>query len=247
MTPVVRVEALSKRYGTVPVPVLRDVTLTVEEGEFVAIMGPSGSGKSTLMHLIGGLDRPSAGSITLGDQPLNDLSDKQLSRLRRQSVGFVFQFYNLIPVLPARENVAMPLILDRVKRGEALARASAMLDSVGLGARADHRPAELSGGEQQRVAIARALVSRPTLILADEPTGALDTRTGDEIVALLREAVETQQHTVIMVTHDPRIAANARRIIYLRDGMISDDNHIDQGGGNGGQIAERLRAEVSRR
>lgn len=230
MPAIVRVENLSKTYDAVQGLVLKGITLSIKEGEFVAIMGPSGSGKSTLIHLIGGLDRATGGEVYLGGRCINDLSDKQLSQQRRREIGFVFQFFNLIPVLTARENIAIPLILDGVKRADALHRADTMLEMVGLKERASQRPSELSGGEQQRVAIGRALVTRPQLILADEPTGALDTRTGDQVVALLRNTVDTLGHTVVMVTHDPRVAANARRIIYLRDGEIVDDNHMDPAG-----------------
>jgi len=244
MTIVARVENLSKTYGTLQRPVLKDVNLSIQAGEFVAIMGPSGSGKSTLMHLMGGLDRATEGRAYLGEHCLNDLDDKELSRKRRTYIGFVFQFFNLIPVLSARENVAMPLILDGVKRGEALNRAEEMLDTVGLKTRTSHHPSELSGGEQQRVAIARALVTQPNLILADEPTGALDTHTGDEIVSLLRYTVDVLKNTVLMVTHDPRVAASARRIVTLRDGEIIDDNPMDQSGEGSGEIVDRLREKV---
>lgn len=226
MATIVRTENVTKQYEAHQSPVLKGINLAIEENEFVAIMGPSGSGKSTLIHLMGGLDRASNGRVYLRDLCLNDLPDKALSRLRRQTIGFVFQLYNLIPVLTARENIARPLIFDGVKRAEALNRATAMLAATGFKADADQRPGELSGGEQQRVAIARALIAAPSLILADEPTGALDTRSGDEIVALLRYTVDTLQNTVVLVTHDPRVAANAHRIIYLRDGEIVDDNRM---------------------
>ena len=226
MNTVAQVENLSKTFVPGQSPVLKEVNLSIYEGEFVAIMGPSGSGKSTLIHIIGGLDRTSEGNVYLGERCLNDLNDKDLSRYRRTYIGFIFQFYNLIPVLTTRENVAMPLILDGVKRVDAQKRADSILESVGLKDRAEYRPGELSGGEQQRTAVARALVTNPKLILADEPTGSLDTRTGDEIVSLLRYTVNTLNHTLVMVTHNPRVAANAHRIINLRDGEIVDDNRM---------------------
>jgi len=227
MAAIIRVENVSKRYENTHRDVLQSVSLSIEEGEFVSIMGPSGSGKSTLLYLMGALDTVSDGNIYLDSQLIKDLPDKELSKLRRSQIGFVFQFYNLMPVLSAQENVAMPLILDGIKRQTALARAEECLELVGLKDRLHGQPNQLSGGEQQRVAIARALVANPKVILADEPTGALDTGAGDEIVALLRYAVERLNHTVVMVTHDPRIAANTRRIINLRDGRIVDDNNLN--------------------
>jgi putative ABC transport system ATP-binding protein len=237
----VRTESLTKTYGDSgqPVHALQGVNLAVDEGEFLAVMGPSGSGKSTLLYLIGGLERPSSGRVLLRDQDLDTLNDDALSRLRRTQLGFVFQFYNLIPVLTARENVAMPLILDGVPRAEALKRAGEALERVGIADRSTHRPAELSGGEQQRVALARALVNNPALILGDEPTGNLDSHAGDEVVQLLRRATDEWGRTVILVTHDPRIAANADRIIFLKDGQIVDENRL-KGQGNADQIREQL-------
>lgn len=223
-----RTENLSKVFGDSghPVHALRGVNLSVEPGEFVAIMGPSGSGKSTLLYLLGGLDRPSEGKVYLGDADLGTLDDEALSALRRTQVGFVFQFFNLIPVLTARENVAIPLILDGVPRVTALQRADEALTRVGLTDRGEHRPAELSGGQQQRVALARAMVTNPALILGDEPTGNLDSQASDEIVGLLRKASDDWGRTVIIVTHDPRIAAHADRIIFLKDGQIVDENRL---------------------
>jgi putative ABC transport system ATP-binding protein len=213
--------------------------VSVDEGEFLAIMGPSGSGKSTLLYLLGGLDRPTSGNVWLRDANLNSLDDKALSRLRRTELGFVFQFYNLIPVLSAAENVAMPLILDGVKRADALKRAEEALHKVGLQDRAKHRPAELSGGQQQRVALARALVSNPALIMGDEPTGNLDSRASDEVVQLLRRAADEWGRTIVLVTHDPRIAAYADRIVFLKDGQIVDENRL-KGHGDAEQIREQL-------
>jgi putative ABC transport system ATP-binding protein len=234
-------EALTKIYGDTsqPVHALQGVNLIVDEGEFLAVMGPSGSGKSTLLYLVGGLERPTSGKVLLRDNDLNALNDDALSQLRRTQMGFVFQFYNLIPVLTARENVAMPLILDGLPRAQALTRADSALVRVGLSDRSVHRPAELSGGEQQRVALARALVNNPALILGDEPTGNLDSRASDEVVQLLRRATDDWGRTVILVTHDPHIAAHADRIIFLKDGQIVDENRL-KGHGNAEQIREQL-------
>jgi putative ABC transport system ATP-binding protein len=220
---------------------LNGVTLTIEAGEFVAIMGPSGSGKSTLLYLLGGLERPSSGSVWLNDADLSRLNDEDLSRKRRTEIGFVFQFFNLIPVLSAEENAAIPLILDGVPRSTALRRAGEALTQVGLQDRKTHRPAELSGGEQQRVALARALVMNPALILGDEPTGNLDSRSSDEVVQLLRQVVDNWGRTLVLVTHDPRIAAYADRIIFLKDGQIVDENRL-----KGQASAENIREHLGK-
>ncbi|HVO43368.1 MAG TPA: ABC transporter ATP-binding protein [Aggregatilineales bacterium] len=237
----VHTESLSKVYGSAaqPVQALNSVNLAVDEGEFVAIMGPSGSGKSTLLYLLGGLDKPTSGRTWLRDADLSTLNDDALSTIRRKDIGFIFQFFNLIPVLTARENVAMPLILDGVPRAEALKRADEALARVNLSDRGTHRPAELSGGEQQRVALARALVTNPALILGDEPTGNLDSRSGDEMVQLLRRAADEWKRTIIIVTHDPRIAAFADRIVFLKDGQIVDENRL-KGQGNADQIRDQF-------
>jgi putative ABC transport system ATP-binding protein len=237
----VRTESITKTYGdkTQPINAVKDINLTVEDGEFLAVMGPSGSGKSTLLYMLGGLERPTSGKVLLRDQDLSKMNDDALSRLRRTQMGFVFQFYNLIPVLTAVENVAMPLILDGITRPEALKRANDALAKVGIADRSSHRPAELSGGQQQRVALARALVTNPALILGDEPTGNLDSHAGEEVVQLLRRAAEDWGRTVILVTHDPRIAAYADRIVFLRDGQIVDENRL-KGQGNADQIREQL-------
>jgi putative ABC transport system ATP-binding protein len=239
----VHTESLTKIYGdaTHPVYAVNGVDLAVEEGEFLAVMGPSGSGKSTLLYLIGGLERPTTGTVRLRESDLSTLDDNALSRLRRTELGFIFQFYNLIPVLTAHENVAMPLILDGVARAEALQRADQALARVGLSDRSTHRPAELSGGEQQRVALARALVANPALILADEPTGNLDSRSSDEVVQQLRRVADDLGHTIIVVTHDPRVAAYADRIIFLKDGQVVDENRL-QGPGD----AEQIRAQFGK-
>jgi putative ABC transport system ATP-binding protein len=238
---IVHTEALTKVYGDTsqPIPAVHAVNLAVEEGEFLAIMGPSGSGKSTLLYLLGGLEKPTSGKVWLRDSDMGALDDDTLSRLRRTELGFVFQFFNLIPVLTAQENVAIPLILDGVTRPEALKQADAALGRVGLADRRTHRPAELSGGQQQRVALARALVTTPAVILADEPTGNLDSRSSDEVIQMLRQAVDEWHQTIILVTHDPRIAAYADRIVFLKDGKIVDENHL-KGQGKAEQIREQL-------
>ncbi len=221
---------LTKTYGSgaTIVTALDHVNLSVKEGEFVAIMGPSGCGKSTLLHLLGGLDKPSAGSVQIAGQNLVNLSDDQLTELRRHQIGFIFQFYNLIPVLNALENAALPVTLDGVKPAEARAKATEWLTHFGLGDRLTHRPDQLSGGQQQRVAIARALVSEPALILADEPTGNLDTHSSDEIAGLLRQVSKEYGRAVVMVTHDPRIAAYTDRIVFLKDGKIIDQTQLER-------------------
>lgn len=238
---ILRTESLTKMYGTADKPIyaLNQVHLEVGEGEFVAIMGPSGSGKSTALYLIGGLERPSSGRVWLRDTDISTLNDDDLSRIRRESLGFVFQFFNLIPVLSAAENVAMPLILDGVPRADALKQANDALARVGLADRSAHRPAELSGGQQQRAALARAMVARPALILADEPTGNLDSRSSDEVVQMLRQTVDDLHQTLLLVTHDPRVAAYADRIIFLKDGKIVDDNQL-KGKGSADQIRDQL-------
>jgi putative ABC transport system ATP-binding protein len=203
----------------------------VKEGEFVAVMGPSGCGKSTLLHLLGGLDTPSEGAVLIAGHNLNDLPDKQLTELRRRQIGFVFQFFNLIPVLSAVENAALPITLDGMKSSEARKRAAEWLTRFGLADRLQNRPDQLSGGQQQRVAIARALIAEPELVLADEPTGNLDTSSGDEIASLLRDVSKTYGRTVLIVTHDPRIAAYADRIIFLKDGKVVDETFLERKNG----------------
>ena len=241
--PLVQTEHLTKVYGKgeTAVIALDHVNLTVNPGEFVAVMGPSGCGKSTLLHLIGGLDRPTKGRVLLEGRDLSRLDDTQLTELRRRHIGFVFQFYNLIPVLDAVENAALPLILDGVKPGAARARATDWLRKMGLGDRLANRPDQLSGGQQQRVAIARALVADPALLLADEPTGNLDTRAGDEIAGLLRKIADEWGRTVLMVTHDPRIAAYADRIVFLKDGKVVDETRLS---GSSTEEAKRVMAKM---
>jgi putative ABC transport system ATP-binding protein len=238
-----RAESLTKIYGDTvhPVHALDGVSLTIEEGEFVAIMGPSGSGKSTLLYMLGGLERSTTGKVLLRDQDISSLPDDALSVLRRTQIGFVFQFFNLIPVLKARDNVAMPLILDGVKRDEAIRRADEALAKVGLSKRIEHRPTELSGGEQQRVALARSMVNNPAVIMGDEPTGNLDSTASDEVVLLMRRAADEWGRTIIIVTHDPRVAAHADRIVFLKDGKIVDENHM-----KGHSSAEDIRSQLGK-
>lgn len=220
--PLIRTIDLQRRYkmGRGYVDALAGVDLTIERGTFSAMVGPSGSGKSTLLNLIGGLDRPTGGEIWVDDLELGGASDKQLVRYRRDKVGFIFQSFNLLPVNRAWENVALPLMLAGVDRTSRRQTAAALLAQVGLADRLDHRPLELSGGEQQRVAIARALANSPVLILADEPTGNLDSRTGRDVLTLLQQLVREQGVTLLMVTHDLTAASYADSIIHLRDGQI---------------------------
>jgi putative ABC transport system ATP-binding protein len=214
---------VSRQYGDgeSAVHALRGVSLKVPVGQFTAVMGPSGSGKSTLMHMLAGLDRPTNGRVWVGAEDITEMPDKQLTKLRRRHIGFVFQSFNLLPMLTAEENILLPLSIagrkyDRAAVGSLIAR-------VGLEGRLSHKPSQLSGGQQQRVAIARALASRPTVLFADEPTGNLDSTSGTEVLALLREAVELDRQTTVMVTHDPRAAASADRVLFLADGNIVDD------------------------
>ncbi|MGE5826908.1 MAG: ABC transporter ATP-binding protein [Micromonosporaceae bacterium] len=204
------------------VPALRGVTLAVEPGDYLSIVGPSGSGKSTLMHLLGGLDRPTAGRLLLGGRDAATLSAAELARLRNQVIGFVFQSFHLLGRTTARDNVALPLVYRGLRRAERRRQAEVMLDRVGLGHRVAHRPNQLSGGEQQRVAIARALVTEPRVLLADEPTGNLDSASGEAVLALLEELNAERGVALVVVTHDREIAARARRRISMRDGLIVD-------------------------
>jgi putative ABC transport system ATP-binding protein len=225
---VVEVHSLHKVFGTGEnrVEALRGVDLRVAPGEFVAIMGPSGSGKSTLLHLVGGLDTPSAGSVCIGGEDLSKLNDDQLTLLRLRRIGFIFQAFNLLDVLTALENVSLPLVVAGVSELEANRRADAALELVRLSQRRKHFPRQLSGGEQQRLAIARAIVSRPLLLLADEPTGNLDSTSNDQVMAVLRGLADEHGQTTLMVTHDPRHAALANRVVRLRDGLVVDEQTL---------------------
>jgi len=236
---ILETQALRKQYqlGEHTVHALAGVDFVVEKGEFVAIMGPSGSGKSTLLHLLGGLDRPSDGEVTLAGQRLSILDDNQATLVRRHNVGFVFQFFNLLPTLTMEENVALPFIIDGRNLCKYQTRIDTLLELVGLTGRRHHKPDQLSGGEQQRVAIARALVTEPAIVLADEPTGNLDSKTGTAIMELLRRSCDELGQTVVVVTHDPRAAAYADRVVFLRDGLVVDDIVCD--GSN--DLGQRIR------
>jgi putative ABC transport system ATP-binding protein len=222
MTSILEAQALKKTYtmGEHKVKALAGVDFIVEKGEFVAIMGPSGSGKSTLLHLLGGLDKPSDGEVTLAGQRFSILNDKEATLVRRHNIGFIFQFFNLLPTLSTDENVALPLLIDGQNLRKYQSRIDAMLELVGLAERRHHKPDQLSGGEQQRVAIARALVTEPAMVLADEPTGNLDSKTGTVIMELLRRSCDELGQTVVIVTHDARAAAYADRVVFLADGQI---------------------------
>ena len=213
---------IRKKYqmGKHLIEALAGIDFKVEKGEFVAIMGPSGSGKSTLLHLLGGLDTPSEGEITLADKRLSKLSERAATLARRHNVGFVFQFFNLLPTLTAEENILLPVIIDGKSPRKYHERLNSLLELVGLTDRRNHKPDQLSGGEQQRVAIARSLITQPAILLADEPTGNLDSKTGTAIMELLRRSAQELQQTVIVVTHDPKAAAYAGRVVFLRDGSI---------------------------
>jgi putative ABC transport system ATP-binding protein len=219
---IISLAGVSRTYslGRVEVPALVDVNFDVEDGEFVAILGPSGSGKSTMMHILGCLDRPTSGTYRLAQTPVADLDDDGLARLRSRTIGFVFQSYNLLPRTSALDNVAAPLLYQGVGRSARMARAHAALERLGLGDRASHEPSELSGGQQQRVAVARALVTEPALILADEPTGNLDSHSGAEVLTLFRELNATGR-TIVLITHDAEVAAQAGRQIHLLDGRVA--------------------------
>jgi putative ABC transport system ATP-binding protein len=213
------------RQGSREVYALRDVSLMIKKGEFLSIMGPSGSGKSTLLNLMGGLDQPTSGEVFIDDIPLHGITDNELTLIRRRRVGYVFQFFNLLPLLTAAENVGLPLLLDDAPFSKVKPEAESLLKKVGLGERTGHRPEQLSGGEMQRVAIARALITNPTVLLADEPTGNLDSHTSEDIFLLLRSLNE-QGQTIVIVTHDPKAAAYGTRIITLKDGSLSQDLSI---------------------
>jgi putative ABC transport system ATP-binding protein len=237
-TPALETRNLSKVYGQgeTAVRALDEVSIGIRPGEMVAIMGPSGSGKSTLLHLLGALDTPSSGEILLGGRRYDGLGDGELTRLRRDRIGFVFQFFNLLPSLSAEENVLLPALIAGQRDDVTRERARRLLDRVGLGARAHHLPAELSGGEQQRTSIARALLTEPEIVLADEPTGNLDTRSSQEVLDLMRELNETEGQTLVIVTHDPAAASTAGRVIFLRDGGVAGE----AAGGSTERVIQKL-------
>ena len=229
---------LTRRYGQgeAAVDALRGVSLEVKEGELVAVMGPSGSGKSTLMHILAGLDRPTSGTVVIDGRDITAMDDGELTKLRRDKVGFVFQFFNLVPVLNAEENVLLPLSIAGRKPDRAWV--DQLMQTLAIDDRRTHRPAELSGGQQQRVALARALVSRPAVVFADEPTGNLDSKTSDEMLALLRRAVDEFGQTVVMVTHDAHAASFADRLVVLNDGLVIRD----QPSGEAGEILDLMKS-----
>jgi putative ABC transport system ATP-binding protein len=220
--PVLRATQVDKTYqmGEIEVHALLNIDFDVKRGEFVAIMGPSGSGKSTLLHLLGGLDTPSQGEIILAGEPLSELNDDEITQVRRRKVGFIFQFYNLLPTLSAAENIALPLLIDGFAVSDNTEKIQSLLELVGLADRFDHRPDQLSGGQQQRVAIARAFANDPEIVLADEPTGNLDSRSGTVILELLQKTCKELDATIVMVTHDARAASYADRVVFLKDGEI---------------------------
>ena len=226
-----RLSGVSRTYGDgrTKVDALNSVDLEIRAGEYVAIVGASGSGKTTLLQLLGGLDRPSAGTMSFLDRSMNGMSESRLTRLRRESIGFIFQQFNLIPTLTAVQNVEAALAGAEIKHRDARRRAKLLLSSVGLDSRADHLPGKLSGGEQQRVAIARALANEPQVLLADEPTGNLDSHTGREVISLLRSLAENRGQTVVIVTHDPRIAVGAPRLIHMSDGRLIESVEAHDG------------------
>jgi len=234
---------LSKAYqlGNHLIQALNGVDLQIEEGEFVAIMGPSGSGKSTLLHLLGGLDTASVGEVTLAGRDFSNLPDKEMTLVRRRNIGFVFQFFNLLPTLSAEENIFLPILIDGKKPEEYQDRVDQLMSLVGLEDRRGHKPDQLSGGEQQRVAIARALVTQPAILLADEPTGNLDTKTGKLIMTLLRRTCDDLGQTTIVVTHDPRAAAYSDRVVFLRDGNINEEIVFDRSM----ELSDRIREIMS--
>lgn len=223
-TPLVTIRNLSKSYkrGSQTIPVLKDISIEVETGEFLSLMGPSGSGKTTLLNLIAGIDNADSGSLEVGGVDISQLNESQLSKWRSTHVGFIFQFYNLIPVLNAMENVQLPLLLTSLGRAERKQHAESALEAVGLSDRMDHFPSQLSGGQQQRVAIARAIVTDPIILVADEPTGDLDKKSATEVMDLLQQLNESFEKTIIMVTHDPRAAQRSKRTLYLDKGVLAD-------------------------
>jgi len=222
--PILKAQDVSKQYKLaqhIVVNALSHVDLAVEPGEFIAIMGPSGSGKSTLLHLLGGMDRPTSGEIVLDGQRMSTLGERELTLLRRRKVGFIFQFFNLIPTLDVEENILLPVLIDGKDKKRYMSGLDEFLNLVGLDERRRHRPSQLSGGEQQRVSIARALIAEPSIILADEPTGNLDSAMGLEIIQLLKRLSTNYQQAIVTVTHDPRVGDHAHRVVHLRDGHLA--------------------------
>jgi len=241
---VLKAEDLRKQYtlgGDVYVDALKGMNFAVEEGEFVAIMGPSGSGKSTLLHLLGGLDTATWGDVTLAGQAFYSLPDRKLTLARRRNIGFIFQFFNLLPTLSAEENILLPIMIDGLKTSDYQEKVDKLIELVGLADRRDHKPDQLSGGEQQRVAIARALITDPAILLADEPTGNLDTKTGKIIMDLIRQTCDDLGQSIIVVTHDPRAAAYADRVVFLRDGKESNRLQFD----SSSSLTDRVRQIMS--
>lgn len=227
--PIVLIRELSKSYkrGSQSIPVLKDISIEVETGEFLSLMGPSGSGKTTLLNLIAGIDNADSGLLEVGGIDISKLNESQLSKWRSTHVGFIFQFYNLIPVLNALENVQLPLLLTSLSRTERKQHAESALEAVGLANRMDHFPSQLSGGQQQRVAIARAIVTDPIIVVADEPTGDLDKKSATEVMDLLQQLNESFEKTIIMVTHDPRAAQRSKRILYLDKGVLANSMEME--------------------
>ncbi len=238
MDQIVTAKDLHRRYGEgdAAVDALAGVTVSFERGRFSAIMGPSGSGKSTLMHILAGLDRPTSGNVEIDGVDITSLDDGDLTKLRRDKLGFIFQFFNLIPVLTAEENIVLPLSIAGSKPDEEWLEQ--LIETVGLGDRRTHRPSELSGGQQQRVAVARALVSKPAVVFADEPTGNLDSKASEEVLGLLRHSVDDFRQTVVMVTHDPEAASHADRLVVLRDGRVVHDAEA----GTADQVIELMKS-----
>jgi len=243
----IQAENLTKVYGTgnTAVVALDHVNLTVNPDEFVAVMGPSGCGKSTLLHLLGGLDRPTEGNVSIDGQVLAEMSDDAVTELRRRKIGFVFQFFNLIPILSSVENASLPLLLDGKNSTSTKQKAVEWLTKVGLEQRLDSRPDQLSAGQQQRVAIARALITEPILVLADEPTGNLDTKASDEITGLLKQVTKEWGRAVLMVTHDPRIAAYADRIVFLKDGKIVNEAQLEAKRTDNADMVSQIMREIA--
>lgn len=228
MKMLLKIESLKKTYsrGDQIVEALRGVSLEIDSGQLVSIMGPSGSGKSTLLHLMGGLDRPTSGKVIFSGKAIDELNDNELSLFRRQKLGFIFQFFNLLPTLSALENVALPRLLNGESIKTIRPRAEELLSQMGLEKRAHHKPDQLSGGEMQRVAIARALIADPLMIFADEPTGNLDSKTGESVLKLMQNLVKEHGKTIVMVTHDPKAASYGSRLIKLKDGLLDSDETI---------------------